>query len=228
MSDIELAVDRVAAALDWLEKRPVFVGGATIALFLDAFGKAQMRPTTDVDCIVPSADSYTSWGQLEAQLRRRAWSPDPEGPLCRYRSPDGDIVDLMPEDPSVLGFGGRWYPATVVHAVEETLVTGRSILMPAPEYALACKLEAFGDRGRDDPMASKDLEDIVALLDGCSALPGAVEAAAHDLHIWLVARLAELANNRVVTDAMLAQLARGGHQAARESRLITLLARLTS
>lgn len=74
MGEIEFAVDRVAGALRWLEHPPVFVGGATIGLFLDDFAKAQMRPTKDVDCILPGANSYTSWARIEAQLRRRGWS----------------------------------------------------------------------------------------------------------------------------------------------------------
>lgn len=221
-------MDRVAQALDWLPRPPVFVGGATIGLFLDPFAKAQMRPTIDVDCILPGADSYVGWGRIEQQLRQRGWSPDPDGPICRYRTPDGDIVDLMAENPSVLGFGGRWYPASVTNTVEKTLVTGRRVLVPAPEYALACKLEAWGDRGRDDPLASEDLEDIVALLDGCDALPGAVESAERELRDWLVERLDELASNPATRSAMLAQLPRGGDQAGREYGLLTLLDRLTS
>jgi len=46
-------------------------GGATIGLFLDEFGKSQMRPTEDVDCILPDAVSYATWGRIAAGLRRR-------------------------------------------------------------------------------------------------------------------------------------------------------------
>ncbi len=53
MSELERIVDRVAADLSWVEPEPVFVGGATIGLFLDDFGRSQFRPTKDVDCIVP-------------------------------------------------------------------------------------------------------------------------------------------------------------------------------
>lgn len=53
MSDIQLILDGVAHDLEWLDVEPVFVGGATIGLFLDDFGRSQLRPTNDVDCIVP-------------------------------------------------------------------------------------------------------------------------------------------------------------------------------
>ena len=35
---IEIVLDQVAAELDWLEPEPVFLGGATIGLFLDHLG----------------------------------------------------------------------------------------------------------------------------------------------------------------------------------------------
>lgn len=53
MSEIERLLDRVAGELAWLSPPPVFLGGATIGLFLDAFGRAQLRSTQDIDCIVP-------------------------------------------------------------------------------------------------------------------------------------------------------------------------------
>lgn len=228
MSEIERALDRVAAALDWLDSPPVFVGGATIGLFLDDFGRAQMRPTEDVDCILPDVLSYPAWSEIEENLRRRGWSPVPDGPLCRYRTPSGDLVDLMTQEPEVLGFSGRWYPGAVASAVERDLVTGRRVLVPAPEYALACKLDAWNDRGRADPLASEDLEDVVALLDGCEALPGAIDAAEPELREWLVEQLDELGRVERFRDAMLAQLPRGGDRAAREANLVEVLKRFSA
>jgi hypothetical protein len=116
MSEIERALDAVARDLEWLQSEAVFVGGDTIGLFLDPLGRSQLRPTVDVDCILPNVLTRTAWWQLEEELRLRSWSPDSEGPMCRYHSPAGIIVDLMPEDPEVLGFAGRWYPAAVASA----------------------------------------------------------------------------------------------------------------
>ena len=102
MSEIEHVVDAVAAGLAWISPEPVYVGGATIGLFLDALGRSQLRATLDVDCIVPSVVTRVAWWKLEEGLRARGWSPDPDGPICRYRSPGGVLVDLMSEDPGVL------------------------------------------------------------------------------------------------------------------------------
>lgn len=109
MTPSEVRLARVAARLSWLDPPPVFLGGATIGLYLDELGRSQLRPTDDVDCIVPLVRTWASWTRLEEDLRARGWSPDPGGPICRYASPDGDIVDLMPSEPAVLGFSGRWY-----------------------------------------------------------------------------------------------------------------------
>lgn len=103
----------VARRLEALDATPVFVGGAVVAAYLDAFGRAQQRPTLDVDCIVAGTSTAAAWWSLEQRLRGAGWSPDPTGPICRYHSPDGTPVDLMPEDPGVLGFAGRWYPCAV-------------------------------------------------------------------------------------------------------------------
>jgi len=181
VSELERIVDRVAEDLSWVEPEPVFIGGATIGLFLDAFGRSQIRPTKDVDCIVPHVLSRITRWKLEAVLRSRGWSPDPEGPVCRYRSPAGTLVDLMSIDPSVLGFSSRWYPAVVARAERRSLITGRAILVATPALLLACKLEAWESRGLGDPYASKDLEDIAALLDGCRELERSVLAATGDV-----------------------------------------------
>jgi len=68
--NIERLLDQVAADLEWLVPEPVFVGGATIGLFLDDLGRSQLRPTLDVDCIAPQLVSRAAWYQLEAVKRR--------------------------------------------------------------------------------------------------------------------------------------------------------------
>lgn len=71
MSALDAVLDRVASQLDWLKPEPVFLGGATIGLFVDDFGRSQLRPTFDVDCIVPEVASRARWWELESELRRR-------------------------------------------------------------------------------------------------------------------------------------------------------------
>lgn len=226
MSDVEVVIDGVARDLAWLEPEPVFVGGATIGLFLDAFGRSQVRPTEDVDCIVPEVVSRTQWWELEAQLRDRRWLPDPTGPTCRYRSPQGTVVDLMPEEPDVLGFASRWYPDVVRLAERRSLSTGRAVLVPPPVLLLACKLEAYGSRGVADPFGSKDLEDIAALLDGCRELEASVASAPAPVRRWVADALTQVRQSTASWSALEGQLPRSGDAHAQELRIERLLGRL--
>jgi hypothetical protein len=67
--NIEAILLEVARELAWLAPPPVFIGGATIGLFIDAFGKSQLRTTKDVDCIVPAVTTQVGWFALEGELR---------------------------------------------------------------------------------------------------------------------------------------------------------------
>ena len=59
---------KVAEALRRLDITIVYVGGATIALYLDSFAASQARVTLDVDCVVPIS-SLPEYQMLEAQSR---------------------------------------------------------------------------------------------------------------------------------------------------------------
>jgi len=226
VSELERLVDGVAADLDWLSPAPVFVGGAAIGLFLDGLGKTQLRPTKDVDCIVPQVATRAAWWRLEEELRSRGWSPDPDGPVCRYFSPAGTIVDLMSADESVLGFTSRWYRAVVATAEPRILVTGRAVLVPTPILLLASKLEAWESRGRADPYSSKDLEDVAALLDGCRELEESVAEAAVDVRAWVKLAMARIHTDPATREVLLGQLPRGGDPEAQSRRVLALVGRL--
>ncbi len=59
--------------------------------------------------------------------------------------------------------------------------------MPAP-YFLATKLEAFDCRGKNDYLMSRDMEDIVTVLDGRSEIIFEVQLAGEELKDHLVVR----------------------------------------
>jgi hypothetical protein len=81
MSAIEHVIDAVAADLAWISPDPVFVGGATLGLFIDALGRSQLRPTLDVDCIVPSVVTRVAWWRLEVTCTRGpSAEPGPQPP----------------------------------------------------------------------------------------------------------------------------------------------------
>jgi hypothetical protein len=101
-------IKAVYNALGPLKDKVVFVGGATVALYVDRMAE-DVRPTDDVDIVV-EIWSHREYAALEEQLRHMGFVNDQESRvICRYRV-QGIIVDIMPTGENVLGFKNRWYP----------------------------------------------------------------------------------------------------------------------
>ncbi|HAR67367.1 MAG TPA: hypothetical protein DCR55_14305 [Lentisphaeria bacterium] len=81
------------------------------------------------------------------------------------------MLDLMPMEQDVLGFSNRWYIDGWKSAIPMALPPELSIRIFRYPYFLTTKLEAFHDRGADDPRFSHDLEDIVLTLAARTDLP---------------------------------------------------------
>jgi len=163
VQNIEM-IQEVAKALQELNNDVVFVGGTTVALYLNSETAGEIRPTDDVDVIIEifSAAKYSA---LSEKLLGLKFSPDlsKNAPICRWKYL-GIIVDIMPLDEKVLGFSNKYYKSGFKHKEELKLPNGTTIFILPLAYFLATKLEAFFNRGAKDPRFSKDLEDIVALL----------------------------------------------------------------
>jgi len=160
----ESVVRLLAPVLDEL----VFVGGCTTGLFITDPAVGGIRPTRDVDAIV-DVTSYAKYTALAERLRALGLGEDtePGAPLCRWRH-GHLIVDVMPIDAAVLGFSNRWYP-TAIETAQTLRIAGHEVRVVTPALFVATKLEAFHGRGGDDVVASHDLEDIIAVVDGLRA-----------------------------------------------------------
>jgi hypothetical protein len=117
MAEVPHNVGEVARALAplGLLDDVVFVGGAAVPLLLSDPAALPARVTADVDIVVDVVGRARFY-DIEARLREAGHAPDPTGPICRW-GVAGVPVDLMPTDPSILGFSNRWYPALVGTAV---------------------------------------------------------------------------------------------------------------
>jgi hypothetical protein len=82
----------------------------------------------------------------------------------------GALLDVMPTDMAVLGFGNRWHEEAARTAGIHVLPSGTSIRLISAPVFMATKLEAFADRCHGNFLASHDLEDITAIVDGCPEL----------------------------------------------------------
>lgn len=196
-------IQAVAVRLGPLRTRVVFLGGATIALLITDHASASIRGTDDVDVIV----EVSSYGEYQHALRdellRVGFREDnsPGAPRCRWIV-DGIKVDVMPTHESVLGFSNRWYPAAIKHSTIHTLANGVDIRVVTGPYLLATKLEAFRGRGNDDYHGSRDIEDLVTIIDGRPSIIDDVSSADPLLRAHLAGELAQLLDTEAFIDAL--------------------------
>lgn len=187
-SNRELLV-RTVRKIEPLLDRLVFVGGAVVELYFTVPASDRVRPTTDTDCLC-EVGSYTEYHRLGDRLRELSFrqSLRDADPPYRWRSGD-DVLDVMPPDPSILGFTNPWYDAALDDTRSTEIADGLAIRVPAPPVLFATKLAAHEDRGADDPMTSTDLEDVVALLANRPVLVDEVKTADRELRDWIVRRI---------------------------------------
>lgn len=196
-------LERGAAALGPLVEQVAFVGGATVVLWITDPGAPVPRPTKDVDVVVEVATR----GELhafETQLRERGFRHDTDSPvICRWRHDDRDLIlDAMPAAGELLGFENPWQTAAMPHAAPCTLPSGMEIRAVTPPYLVATKLSAFAGRGRRDYLGSRDLEDIILLVDGREELIGEVAAAADDVREFVARGIGDLLDQPRFIDAI--------------------------
>lgn len=135
---LELAHTALGALVDEV----VFVGGATVALWITDPAAPPVRVTEDVDVIV-EVTSRSGYYQFEDRLRKAGFREE-QRVICRWLHRGSDLVlDAMPADASILGFENRWQRESLPHAVDVKLPSGARIRAVPPAYLLATKLEAF-------------------------------------------------------------------------------------
>ena len=179
---VEIVAERLGEALC---SEVVFVGGAIAGLLITDPAQPGIRPTQDVDLLCDVA-ALSDYHRIETRLRGRGFVQDMrEGaPVCRWRV--GDLaIDMMPTQESVLGFSNRWYPLASRFPEARALPSGRAIRMIRAPVFIATKLEAFHGRGGGDFLASHDLEDLVAVIDGRAELQDECHQSAPELRSYL-------------------------------------------
>ncbi len=216
-------LEKVGRLLSALNERIVFIGGATISLYLDAVSAADARPTKDIDCVV-EITSLAKYYKLSDKIREIGLEEDTEsGVICRWRYQEL-IIDIMPSDPTILGFSNYWYMPGITKSILFKLPSGQYISIFTVSYLLASKIEAFNNRGKKNPYMSTDLEDIVLLLDGCPYLEQDFQQADTEIIIfvkgWFKSELS------LLKDVAPAQLSSTAQQSGRERMLLSLIERL--
>ena len=166
MADMVTAMRAVADRLDQTGLTYAFVGGAIVPLLLDHPELSEARPTIDLDVII-SVAANRRYSEVEEMMRRLKFEHDMRqgAPKCRWLL-GGMIVDIMPTDGAELGLNTKGFSEALATAEERTIRGDvRLRLVSAPAF-LALKLAAFADRGKNDHLGSRDLEDMLTVIDG--------------------------------------------------------------
>ncbi len=224
-----LRLRAVAQQLGPLNEQVVYVGGATVSLYVDPVAAGETRPTDDVDVVIELA-SYTSYGLLDERLRAQGFQNDTEsGVICRYRMPgllidlmESVVVDIMPTRPEILGFSNRWYTEGYERAIPYELDAQTTIRIFPLAYFLAAKFEALASRGGRDLRVSPDFEDIVFVLDNAPGLPGQLRDGSEAVQIYLRETFTILLARPDTTEGLYANLP-ARFATARVDRIVTLL-----
>jgi predicted nucleotidyltransferase len=192
----------VARALGPLRERVVFVGGAVVNLYSTTPATTpEPRITDDVDCIIEVVPR-TVFYQLEDELRTLGFVNDVNsGVICRWLY-QGLTVDVMPTDPTILGFGNPWYAEGFAQAQVYTLPNETTIRVLSPVYFLCTKLVALRDRGWEDLRVSQDLEDIVHLVDNRVELLTELARASDGVRIYVRQQLLDLLAHPLFAEAL--------------------------
>lgn len=210
----------VARRLGPLREQVVLVGGAAANLLVTDPAAPEIRATRDVDLVVEAAATI-EYLRLEDELRRLGFAQDESQHAPRGRwIVDGVKVDFMASDARVAGFSNRWYPLVLDTARPIELEEDLQIRVVHPVAFLATKLEAFRRRGEGDLFGSRDLEDVVAVVDGREELLPEVARAGDEVRSFLTAEVDAHLQHPHFAAAV------SGHLGAGEARVPIVLGRL--
>lgn len=216
-----LQLETAAAVLGPLLDEVVFVGGATIHLWITEPGAPPVRATDDVDvvCEVATRTEYYRFGD---RLREQGLQEAADEPvLCRWRNTEPDLVlDVMPTAPDILGFSNLWYEEAISTAATVALDSGAEIRAATPVLLVATKLCAWKGRGKGDLLRSLDIHDVMTLVDGRPGLINEIDAAPTPLRAYIQKELAELRREPYFAYAAEGAVATYGPLAAERTRLI--------
>jgi len=202
----------------------VLIGGITVPFYLPETLAENVRPTKDIDIIV-AAVRLAQFDRIEEKLRRVGLKNHPE---VRHRWLwEQTLIDIMPVQSDIMDTINRWYPATFETAEVIEIVPGQGAMIASPACFLATKMEAFINRGRGDFLASHDLEDMVAVIDGRESLLDDIDKNCPlEVREFLRASFRQLLANEQFLDAVEGHLPPQHRDAARLDRLIETVKRL--
>lgn len=150
------------------------------------------RVTDDVDALLVSA-GYSESAALEDAVARLDFRRDMSAAHAhRWIAPGGDKLDLVPFGKHSGATGGALDRAAVATAIETELEPGLTILHVSAPVFIAMKLAAHADRFADDPFASRDLQDVFAVIASRPQIVEEMQSAPIDVRTFAAGELKKL------------------------------------
>ena len=195
---------KVAEGLQELRQDMVFVGGATLSLYADDPAADAVRPTSDIDLSVSIA-GYGAWNKLQERLQELRFYSDPTSPvICRFNY-EGITIDVMPDDPKILGFSNPWYQPGLDHSNLIALTPDLEVRILPVAYFLATKFAAYHSRG-GNPLTSHDFEDVIYITDNRLHLIEEIADAPEEVRKFLQQEYRQILDSRYRDENLAAHL----------------------
>lgn len=197
-------IKKIARALGELNMQVIYVGGATVGLYINDPAADDVRPTKDVDISLAIA----TIGELEKireELIEKGFIQTAEdNVICRFRYEDVKI-DVM--NTKAIGWApaNRWFAPGFEQ--RETIDTDEETIQIVPlPYFLATKFEAYNNRGNKEPRTSHDFEDIVYVLDNRMDIVAQLLKSPEDVKPFLKSEFESILADKIKQEAIYGNL----------------------
>ena len=197
-------IKRVAGALGEMNDQVIYVGGATVSLYIDDPAAEDIRPTKDIDISINIA-SLSHLEEIRKILVKKGFRQTADlDVICRFKY-DDILLDVMGTKAVGWAPANPWFHSGFDQ--RETIeIDGYQVqIMPLP-YFLASKFAAHNDRGGDDPRMSKDFEDITYILNNRTDWHEIVQKSEDEVRNYLISQFKSILNSSALKEAILGNL----------------------
>lgn len=197
-------IKKIALALGELNSSVVYVGGATVGLYINDPAADDVRPTMDID-ISLSLVSLTELENIRNNLINKGFKQSHEdNVICRFRYEDV-IVDFMNTTPLGWAPGNRWFGSGFLNKELIKIEDQNIFVLPLP-YFIASKIDAYYDRGANEPRMSSDFEDIIYIIDNNTNFVNEIMSAEKDVQYFIQNELKTFLEDKSKQEAVLGNL----------------------
>ena len=183
----------------------VFIGGCVTDLYItDKLGVLSSN-TKDVDVLI-EVIGQSNYYKLEKKLRKLGLKNKADNEvICSWLlETDGTelTLDIIPTDENILGFSNIWHSEAIKNYKIEKIDDEIEIKITTAPIFIAIKIAAFLSRGNQDYFLSKDIEDIVVLLNGRKEIADEVQHASNEIKSYLAEQFNIMIKSEDFLDAL--------------------------